>query len=295
MTGRPLRCSAVVTVALGFWSAQPAGQPSAQAVDAIIDRATAYVGEFVAGFSRLVAQEDYRQEFLRSGIQGSKGSFAGAPQVVERRHLRSDLLLVSLPESQGWQVFRDVFEQDGRAVRDRQERLSRLFVDGRSTTTALDQATQIAAASAQFNIRPMGTVDNPLMALGFLQEPVRARFRFTDRGFDASVGANARVVEFRETARPTINRRAGDKDIFARGRFWIVPDTGEIVRSEVGFSALGSETSVATDFAYDDRLGTRVPAEMRFKWATSNTEIRCTATYGDFRRFEVHTEEAIQK
>jgi hypothetical protein len=45
----------------------------------------------------------------------------------------------------------------------------------------------------------------------------------------------------------------------------------------------------------DERLGTPVPVEMRFKRGGSRNEVRGVATYGRFRQFEVGTEEAIQK
>ncbi len=260
-------------------------------VDPLLDRATAYVQDFVAKFSRVVAQEQYVQEYLRKSVAATGGSL----EVTERRKLTSDLLLVKLPESEGWQFFRDVFEVDGDPVRNRDERLSKLFLAPGDTSTALERANQISAASAQFNVRPMGTVDNPLLALGFLQQPPRERFRFTDRGLDASSGVNARIVEFRETGRPTILRREGNRDIPANGRYWIEPSSGQVVRTEVVFSALGTETSVTTTFTRDDRIGTRVPAEMRFRRTGSVNEVRGLATYGSFRQFEVRIEEAIQK
>jgi len=61
------------------------------------------------------------------------------------------------------------------------------------------------------------------------------------------------------------------------------------------FSALGTESSVITSFEVDERLGTSVPVEMRFKRGGSINEVRGVATYGRFRQFEVGTEETIQK
>ena len=59
----------------------------------------------------------------------------------------------------------------------------------------------------------MGTVDNPMLALGFLQRVYRPRFRFTLRGRDAAVGPDVWIVEYRETARPTLMRGNDNKDI----------------------------------------------------------------------------------
>jgi hypothetical protein len=193
-----------------------------------------------------------------------------------------------------WFVFRDVFEVDARPVRDRENRLSKLFLESRDTVTAIERAHEIAVASAQFNIRDMGTVDNPMLAVGLLQRVYRSRFRFTVRERDASAGQDVWIVEFRETARPTLMRGTGNKDIFARGRYWVEAATGRVARSEIAFSAIGTESTVTTSFEMDERLGTPVPIEMRFKRGAAKNEVRGVATYGRFRQFEVGTEETLK-
>jgi len=243
----------------------------------------------------VVAEEQYAQEFLMASIEGSRGSFLGAPRVAERRALKSDLLLVKPAGLDQWFVFRDVFEVDARPVRDREDRLAKLFLESRDTVTAIERAHEVAAASAQFNIRPMGTVDNPMLALGFLQRTYRPRFQFTMRGRDARAESELWMVDYRETQRPTLMRGTGDKDVFARGRYWIEPASGRIARTEVVFTSLGTESTVTTSFEMDERLATSVPVEMRFKRGGSRNEVRGVATYGRFRRFEVATDEAIRK
>ena len=161
--------------------------------------------------------------------------------------------------------------------------------------TAIERAHEIATASALFNIRPMGTIDNPMLALGFLQSVYRQRFRFTLRGRDTEGGPDMWILEYRETAKPTLMRGTDNKDVFARGRYWVDAGSGRIARTEVVFSAIGTESTVTTLFEMDERLGTPVPVEMRFKRGGARNEVRGTATYGRFRRFEVGTEEAIRK
>jgi hypothetical protein len=264
-------------------------------IEQLLDRATLFVENLVVKLSRVVAEEQYVQEYLDSSIQGSRGNFQGAPQVRERRRLVGDLLLVKPSESEPWHLFRDVFEVDGRAVRDRENRLAQLFLKTTDTAGAVKRAQQIAAESSRFNIKPIGTVDNPLLALGLLQRAYRPRFRFTLRGRDTAIGEHVWIVEYRETARPTLMRGSGDKDIVARGKYWIDSTNGHIAKSELLFNALGTESSVTTTFEMDDRLGTPVPVEMRFKRSGSLNEVRGIATYGRFRQFEVGTEETIQK
>lgn len=265
-------------------------------VEEILDRATVSVEAFMKRFTRIVAEERYVQEYLDAGVEGSRGSFTAAPRVRERRTLTSDLLLVKPDQDVDWQVFRDVFDVDGREVRNREPRLAKLFIDSRDTANALQRARDIAAASAAFNIRPIGTVDNPYIALGLLQRQYRTRLRFTPRGRDESVGPDARLFEFRETAKPTLMRGSGDKDIVARGRYWIDGASGRMLRSELIFSSLGTDSMITTSFAIDDALGTNVPSEMRFRRsASSGTEVRGTANYSRFRQFEVGTTEEVVK
>lgn len=281
-------------------------------VEQLLDRSSAYVEDLVTKFSRVVAEEQYSQEYLIATPQGSRGTFLGSPKAVERRILKSDLLMVKPAGLDQWFIFRDVFEVDARAVRDRENRLTKLFVETRDTVTAIERAHAIATASAEFNIRPMGTVDNPMLALGFLQRVYRSRFKFTLRGRDVAAGPDMWIVEYRETARPTLMRGTDNcytedrrrlldrvceqnKDIFARGRYWIDAASGRVTRTEVVFSSLGNESSVTTSFQLDERLGTYVPVEMSFKRGGSRNEIRGTATYGRFRQFQVGTEETVQK
>ena len=287
--------SIVATLGLAaFCAATPAAQ-QAFTVEQLLDRASTYVEDFVAKLSRVVAEEQYAQEYLISGQpEGSRGSFVGAPKVVERRTLKSDLLLVKPAGLDQWFIFRDVYEVDARPVRDRENRLSRLFLESRDTVTAIERAYELARASAQFNIREMGTVDNPMLALGFLQRVYRPRFRFTLRGRDAALGPDVWIVEYRETTRPTLMRGSGDKDIFARGRYWIEAASGRIARTEVVFTALGTESTITTSFEMDERLGVTVPVAMRFKRGGAKNEVRGVATYGRFRRFEVGTEESLK-
>ena len=213
----------------------------------------------------------------------------------ERRRLVGDLLMVKPSESEPWHLFRDVFEVDGRAVRDRENRLAQLFLNTTDTAGAVKRAQQIAAESSRFNIKQIGTVDNPLLALGLLQGAYRPRFRFTLRGRDVAIGENVWIVEYRETGRPTLMRGSGNTDIEARGKYWIDSTNGHIAKTELMFNALGTESSVTTTFEMDERLGTPVPVEMRFKRGGSLNEVRGVATYGRFRQFEVATEETIQK
>jgi hypothetical protein len=243
----------------------------------LVAQATAYVVDFLDRFSNVVAEERYIQE-------------TSNPR--RRRELKSDFLLVKPPGSDEWLQFRDVFAVDGAPVRDRDERLAKLFLD--EPGNALARAAEVARDSSRFNLASsIGTVNKPLLAIAYLQPRYVARFSFTVGPLDRSVGADVRLVQFSEWARPTILRSASkNADVPARGRMWIEEGTGRVVKTELR----AGEAEIVTTFAFDESLQVAVPVEMReryFRLFETNV-ITGVATYGRFRRFEVRTEERIR-
>jgi len=114
-------------------------------LETLLGRAARYVVDFETAFSRAVTEERYLQQVITTKAPNAvSGTLRDdvPERRVERRELRSDFLLVKLPEQNQWIPFRDVFEVDGRSVRDREARLMRLFVE--SPRDALDQARQQA-------------------------------------------------------------------------------------------------------------------------------------------------------
>ena len=93
--------------------------------------------------------------------RASRSARRSAPRSAGRSSTRvvlvSDFLLVQVP-GEGWMPFRDVFERNGQKVRDREERLAKLFLNG-SSRSSVDQARQIMVESARYNI---GTVERTI-------------------------------------------------------------------------------------------------------------------------------------
>jgi hypothetical protein len=274
-----------------------AAAPADSSATALVARAGAYVENFVQKFSRVVAEERYTQEYYELRMEGSRGTFLGTPQLRERRRLQSDLLLVQTQGAAQWFVLRDVFTADDTPVRDRDERLMKLFLESPDDATALERARAISLESARHSLRYTGTIDHPLFAIGFLQRNYRDRFRFTGGEPDRSAGPNVRVVEFRETVRPTIVKAVDGSDIVSLGKLWIDAGTGRVVRTELDASSTRVQSRVITQFADDKALGIHVPTEMqyRFRTGTLGSEVRGMATYGRFRQFSVRTEEKVER
>lgn len=233
----------------------------------IVLRASRYVDDFVRQFSNVVAEERYVQESIYPH---------------QRRELRSDFLLVSLPGGVDRYQFRDVLEVDGVAVRDRRDRLAKLFLD--APADALKRARDVSRESERYSLGNIGTLDQPLLAVGFLQSRYINRFHFDVGSLESRDGVDVRYVGFEETARPTIIRSNATRGDFpSRGYFLIDEASGRVVRSELDLGRGIPPPSIVTSFRFDDDLQLNVPVEMHDPLGV--------ATYGRFRRFSVQTQE----
>ena len=268
---------------------------SAQApnLDALLTRAGAHVARFIERFSNVVAEEHYVQDVAGMAPLVTRRS-GGAPQrqTTRQRELKSDFLLVKVGTFE-WLPFRDVFEVDGRPIRDREERLAKLFLQ--PWDTALEQATQIARESARYNLGDVQrTINTPMLGLIFLYEDVQLRARFAFAKQDGGEASAVRIVDFKEEARPTLVRGQNDSDVPASGRFWIDADSGRVTKAQLDLTAVGVRARVVTTFHQDDRFGIDVPAEMQEEYYLDRGTVFGTAKYSHFRRFDVNADHAIQ-
>jgi hypothetical protein len=251
-------------------------------VDVVLPRMFAYLEQFLRDFGGMVAEEDYVQSLRQPGF--TRGD--------TRRELRSDFLLVDVP-GQGWTPFRDVFEADGRAVRDRQDRLTSLFLSG-TTDRAIEQARRIMNEGARYNLGA-GTrnINVPTLALMYLGPDTRSGVRFTEATKERV--ADTRVIDFVEIARPTLMTTTGGRDLPASGRIWVDGATGTISKTELHAEDTGVEAEVIVSFEIDPATSMWLPKRMedRFKRRGDPAEVRGVATYSRFRRFKVSTSEEL--
>lgn len=269
-------------------SAHPVAGPQASNTElaAILEAAGTYVQRFVDRFSNVVSEEHYTQDVLAGG--SLLGARRGAAPATTHRVLRSDFLLVKTQEALGWVSYRDVFEVDGTPVRDRDERLTRLF--SAPTPDAIEQAVRIARESARYNIGPAErTLNTPVLALLFLQPTLQSRFEFALAPRTTDISASTVVVSYREMARPTIVRTLRDADRPASGRFWIDAGSGQVRQSEMVLTGQGLTATFTTVFQPDARLGVAVPARLREEYQQPQSRLVGVATYTGFRQFAVNT------
>ncbi len=286
--------SCTLAVSLVLAAAAAAGVLRAQPpdVEAVVDKARDYVAAYEHDFVGVVAEELYRQD-ARGGATVSPSGF---PVEVrsQRRDLKSDVLLVRAPAGDRWQQFRDVFDVDGKPVRDRAERLAKLFLQ--PSPTAQQQVEAIVTESARYNIGGINrNVNLPTLALAALESENRPWFTFTGSRKKDSPAGPMWELEFREQRMGTLIRTSGDQSLPSRGRFLVEGATGRVLSSELVAESPQLRAQIDVTYALESAVGLLVPREMREKYVTKNgNTIEGRATYSNYRRYKVTVEEKVK-
>src|SRR5688572_5517661 len=256
----------------------------------VVARVSAFVEDFQKNFGLMVAEEHYEQNvrvISNNILLRGRAPLSTAPT---RAVLRSDFLLVRSPDGR-WLPFRDVFEHNGTPVRDRQDRLAKLFLERQRD--ALDQAKMIMDESARYNVGTTvsRTINLPTMALDFLIEPHRPRFVFTDAGRDET----GRIIAYKEQGSPTYVVTTNNRDLPVTGRFWVDEVTGRVEKTEMRAVDVAVEAYITVTYRTDPASGAWVPGRMEERYLRRGdpNEVRGLATYSNFRRFKVETTEEV--
>jgi len=286
------RAGPVLVFVLAAWTVVSADQRD-PVLEGVVVRAGQYVLEFERQLSGIVAEETYLQTSLNP---------SGAPVMPGgRREMKSDLLMVKPIGSSRYFAFRDVFEVDKKEVRDRQDRLMKLFLEPSASTAT--QLQQIMSESARFNIgRVYRNINLPPFALLFLEPGTQGSFKFkmtnsrkAELPMSSPPPAATMVVEYEEKGRPTIIQNSGRGDIASHGRMWIEPLSGRVLMTEL--LADNSDVTACVDVLYREQPGIEplVPAEMRERYMRRRDGWRTegVATYSRFRQFQVKVDEKI--
>ncbi len=261
----------------------------------VLERVTDYVVRYQQVLSGIVAEEHYVQDSDKSD----------RPRLTHRE-LTSDLLLTKVDGSRDAYVqFRDVFDVDGDAVRDRTDRLMKLFMH--PSESARKQAFEIMQESARYNIGSVQrNINVPLIALMLLDPAYRARFKYsvsteragTPRGLPKSpafkLAADAWEIDYEETASPTVIK-GDEQDAKSHGRVWVDPETGRVLMTELVNEARTVRATIRVSYQSAPLDGFLLPVEMRESYVRKGRfySLEGVATYGNFRRFSVDTVESI--
>jgi len=245
-------------------------------VATLVERAGRYVQEYEKQFSALVCEERQQQRIVRADGRERK-----------RRELVSDLLLVKVGDRTV--SFRDVIASDGKMVRDRQERLRKLFLDDAASRTAMRQARAIADESSRYNIGFSRSLEALMIPLEILQPQSASGFHF------ASAAEGLTFQEFRSPS--LVRYRSGGRvqDMFLRGRFTVDVDSGRVRGASLIATNAAFETTFDIRYLEDATLGLLVPAEMHEQYRHAekpgDDQLDVRSSYANFRRFQVKVDE----
>ena len=276
-------------------SAAPLAADDRPPLQTILARVTDYVVRYQRELSGIVAEERYVQDSDKSDRP-----------FVTHRELKSDLLLVrTAGAGEAYVQFRDVFAVDGEAVRDRSDRLTKLFVN--PSESAKRQAAEIMNESARYNIGSVErNINVPLIALMLLDPAYQPRFKYsvstehkgTPRSMPKSeafrLPGDAWEIDFDEASTPTVIR-GDNQDAKSRGRVWVDPETSRVLMTELVVEAKTVRTTIRVSYQSEPLAGFLLPIEMRETYVLKGRfyTLEGVATYGNFRRFSVDTVESI--
>ena len=289
----------VAVVAALVLSVPPAGRGADEPslVD-LLASAGRYVERYEDSFRVVVAEEVYVQR-----LRASPGGV-----VQETRQLHSDVVFVRAPGTAlPWWLLRDVFEVDGRAVRDREGRLEKLLVAG--PADGLERAKAIADEGARFNVgRGFRNYNVPVLVLAFLHPSLQPRFSFERKGRNTIEGRRFAEIAFRELGGPTVIRGPeSHPDLPVSGRVWVHEGLdGTVGRTElildVPQEGVVTRATLATEYRPYQSLSLWVPTEMRDRLQTDQVKgrpatvefVEGLAAYSGFRQAGVSTKEEFR-
>jgi hypothetical protein len=273
---RPRVRSAAISAAAVILIAQ--AHATAQDNRALVDRVRDYVARFELEVTALVAEEHYAQYLSRRGANAENNW---------TRELRSDYVLLKPADTLPWLGYRDVFEVDGKPVRERDARIVEIL--GTTRPDSLERAAAFALEGARFNLGPERTINTPTLPLQFLSRHhagrIVARAGRVDRRNDRG------TITFVEPNAPTIVRTPDGQDVWSRGEVTVRLSDAAIVRAIVRFrfprALARDESMIEVEYADVDGIPVPVPVRMIERLAVpAGTRASGEATYSNYRRFQ---------
>lgn len=256
----------------------------------LLRRLADYIGTYEQAFSNIVCDEYYTQR-------------ARTENGWQTRQLRSEVALIRT-KGDDWRLFRDVLSVDGLRVRDRDERLAKLFADPDQSTSG--EALRITEESARYNIGGVErTLNVPTLALIFLRKANQDGSSFTIASRGSQDGREVADLRFEEKRNSriiyTTDRAA------ASGRAWVDTADGTVHGTELRILSEGTLANIDVTYKHDPTLGLLVPDVMTETYRTGGRRadtgsrsfdrlgqelglvLEGSAVYSSCRRFSVTT------
>ncbi|MFN7979526.1 MAG: hypothetical protein U0P30_15440 [Vicinamibacterales bacterium] len=252
--------------------------------DATLRLARAYVARFERIFAAMRWHERYEQTVRQERVYGASG--ARTTSVADHRVLEAEMTLLRLPADRTWLSVRDVVSVDGRARALADRTMPAL---GAASELSIPTLRELARENGRFNIGTIvRTFSEPTLALVFLDDDHRGRFRVARRGETRLEGRRVITYAFEEQVRPTVVR-AGTRDLPATGLVRLDADGGQVLETslELVDQAMGLRGRMTVTYAPSARFDVLVPESMRESYASNTGEtVTADALYSNFRQFE---------
>jgi hypothetical protein len=264
----------LVTLALASSTLAVADAQQKPQLADVLKSAATYLNEYSK--IALTAEEDYVQRDTTT---------SSAP-----RRLASDIVLVGL--GNGVVIgHRDTFAVDSSKIRERDERLLKLFRVP-DPSTGQEAAKAIEDQAAHYYLSPnLRTLDAPGLALEFLREANQPHSEFALEGIRKMGDVQVATVKF--TERPTSRILPTPEGSKTSGKFSIDVTTGAVTQTELTVDHREYfRFHIATKFTRDSAVDAWVPAEVlqdvdiRTPTTNSHSNMGAGGQLGSRRSFE---------
>jgi hypothetical protein len=266
-----MRRTGVLLAVLGLSASVEAGAPEGPPLPEILEKVGAYCARYEQEFSSIAAEEFYVQKAFQQRNM----------RFTAQRTIKSDILFAQLGGDLRWATFRDAYEVDGKAVRERESRLELLF--RHPSQDAFSKAQELLAESARYNVGNVGRNFNlPTLVLVFLHPENQARFKFKRKGKQTVDGMVGWGIEYDEQRTPMFIQDGNGKDLRTHGMVWADGD-GRILRTSFKVADIYNENKVeiTVDFSVWHEGGVLVPKTMReMYWYTPSARASAGAALG---------------
>lgn len=232
----PLWCSAAIVGA------------QKPAVPDVLRAGAAYVLDYSKGLGTIVAAEE---EYLQVDTTKARSI----------RRLHSDVVLVGLDQGNiDW--FRDVFDIDGREVRQRDQRLLKLFQGGPLSSARLQQARAFEKDGAPYYLSAaLRALDDPVLPLRFLRGENQEESSFTLDSVKTMDGRQVAILKFRLRDATAVLPPL-PKGATASGRLWVEIEAGTIRETELVITGKTFTLSASAKYRLDSALGLWLPVDV---------------------------------
>ena len=231
------------------------GQGKTPSLQVLLERAGAYLADYQRQVPAVVSEEIYDQVARTMRFAPWSGG-----------RTRSDVLVIA-NDATGWVVFRDVFEVDGKPLRDRDERLEKLLLNpsrGHVRSGAAHRAGK-RAVQRQFPwplVRQDAQQPDGGAAVSDAQNQHRSRFRIDGDARRLTASTPSSSASRSRRRRECSCRRAigGRRKLLDRAR--VRPSPAQRAADSDRDVRRADHSTIRMGFAIDPKIGLQVPVGM---------------------------------